>query len=149
MNRGLRSQLRFSHLRVACLRQPKDNIFLRGLHRSSVQSGDHRDAHFLTENHQKVNRPSHLGHKPTRSDIFRAICPIAGIRDKSPLSPILFTLRSGSPLRICMELGKTSNTDSDTTSPPGRFGRCTPGTSHLLGSLSIGSTCMGCIPGKG
>ena len=67
----------------------------------------------------------------------------------SPPSPILFILRSGSPLRICMELGKMSNMDSDTTSPPGRFGRCMRGTSHPLGSQSIGSTCMGCIPGKG
>ena len=79
-------------------------------------------------------------------------------RDYVPPSSILSILRSGCPLQICMELGKTSSMDFDTTFPPGRcvpssssthrFGRCTRGTNHLQGSQSIGLTCMECIPGK-
>ena len=78
------------------------------------------------------------------------------VGDIPPRTSIKSILRSDSPLKTCMESAKTSNMDSDTTSPPGRcfpdfkpprFGRSMPGTSHLLENQSIGSTCTGCILG--
>ena len=81
MNRGLRSQLRFSRLKVDHKHWLAHvNIFLRPLRWTSIQSGDHGSPNFLPENYSKVNQPSHLRHQPAWPNIFRAICPIAGGR---------------------------------------------------------------------
>ena len=86
--------------------RPIYNTFVRWPQWSSVHCRDHRGTYVCTEDPQKGNWSSHLWHEPARSDIFRAVCPIAGEKSPSSSSPIYNLPDPASLWKLVWDRGK-------------------------------------------